>query len=178
MEYKVKESDLKGQIKDFPIEIVQKMVERQYEQTGKCDVKVFQSEKYASSYEDGFRWSQTPEGHDFWRAVISKCLFDVFFIRYPKYYYIKRTSETKINDIISKLVSLGGKSIYKNYGIHYIYYIDPISKDIERCDNGTPIAHLIETFYTETFVDTVYEYTMDEIAEKLGIDVKQLKIKK
>lgn len=178
MVYKVKESDLKGDIKDFPIEVVQKMVERQYEQINKCDVSAFQFYKCAGTPK-GFIWSKTVEGDKFWQEVINSNNFNLFFAKYPKYHcYIKRTSKTKIDDIISKLVSLGGKSIYKNYGIHAIYYIDPINHNIERCDNGTPMANLIETFYTETFVDTVYEYTMDEIAEKLGIDVKQLKIKK
>ena len=181
MEYKVIESDLIGDIKNFPIEVVQKMVERQYEQTGSCNIRVFQKNKYSTSKNRGFLWSETIEGETFWYNVITLRHFDEFFEKYPKenhYFYIKRTSETKINDIISKLVSLGGKSIYKNYVIHSIYYIDPVNKNIERCDNGYPTAHFIETFYTKTFVDQVYEYTMDEIAEKLGIDVKQLKIKK
>ena len=181
MVYKVKESDLKGDIKDFPIEVVQKMVERQYEQGNKCDVSVFQKQKHASKYEDGFRWAETPEGHYFWQEIITNCRFDMFFTRYPKYYYIKRTSETKINDIISKLISLGGKSIYNelNYYVENdLYYIDPISKSIIGYQDGTSIANLIKTLYTEAFIDPVYEYTMDEIAEKLGIDVKQLKIKK
>lgn len=178
MVYKVKESDLKGQIKDFPIEVVQKMVERQYEQINRCDVNAFQFDKY-SGIQKGFIWSKTVEGEAFWRNVIANNNFDSFFAKYPRYHcYIKRTSETKIDDIISKLVALGGKSILKNYGTHDIYYIDPVNKNIERCANGSPTSHFIETFYIEAFVDTVYEYTLDEIAEKLGIDVKQLKIKK
>lgn len=179
--YKVKPSDLKGEIKDFPFEVVQKMVERQYEQTGKCDVKVFQKDKYATDDRWGFLWSKTVEGQDFWGSIIDDNCFDLFFTRYPKNYYIKKTSETKIDDIISKLVSLGGKSIYSNnkcYIGNDLYYIDPVSKNIIGYNNGTSIANLVTTFYTEVFVDEVYEYTMDEIAEKLGIDVKQLKIKK
>ena len=176
--YKVKPSDLKGQIKDFPIEVVQKMVERQYEQTGKCNVKIFQLYKRTDKVDGGFLWRNTIEGYEFWRTIIDHNNFDLFFAKYPKHYYVKRTYETKIDDIISKLVSLGGKSIYKNYGIHAFYYIDPINFNIERCDQGTPMANIITTFYTEVFVDEVYEYTMDEIAEKLGIDVKRLKIKK
>lgn len=102
-----------------------------------------------------------------------------FFKEYPKYhyYYIKRTSENKTDDIISKLVSLGGKST-KNYRESAIYYISPKNREIRPCDNDSIVYNFLETFYTEAFVDTVYEYTMDEIAEKLGIDVKQLKIKK
>lgn len=188
--YKVKPRDLKGEIKDFPIEVVQKMVERQYEQTGKCDVKVFQNNKYTGEKNGGFTWGKTIERDNFWDNVIGYNDFGVFFEKYPKgttcansncHYYIKRTYETKINEIISKLVSLGGKSIYsdnKYYIGNDLYYIDPVSKNIIGYNNGTSIANLVTTFYTEVFVDEVYEYTMDEIAEKLGIDVKRLKIKK
>lgn len=179
--YKVKPSDLKGQIKDFPIEVVQKMVERQYEQTGRCDVEVFQVNKYTGGINGGMLWSETVEGDEFWRSIISHSNFDVFFEKYPKHYYIKKTSGTKIDEIISKLVSLGGKSIYSDNKYYFgndLYYIDPVSKNIIGYNNGTSIANLVTTFYTEVFVDEVYEYTMDEIAEKLGIDVKRLKIKK
>lgn len=180
--YKVKPIDLTGEIKDFPIEVVQKMVERQYEQTGKCNVKIFQLYKRTDNVDGGFLWRNTIEGYEFWRTIIDHNNFDVFFEKYPKpHYYIKRTSEAKIDEIISKLISLGGKSIYsdnKYYIGNDFYYIDPVSKNIIGYNNGANIARLVTTFYTEVFVDEVYEYTMDEIAEKLGIDVKQLKIKK
>lgn len=178
MVYKVKESDLKGCIEYFPIEIVQKMVERQYEQINKCDVCAFQFDKCAGTHK-GFIWSKTVEGDKFWQDIIMNNNFNLFFAKYPRHHcYIKRTSETKINDIITKLVSLGGKSIYKDYIINDIYYIDPVNQNIESCGNVSHMVNFLETFYTEAFVDTIYEYTMDEIAEKLGIDVKQLKIKK
>lgn len=179
--YKVKPSDLKGQIKDFPIEVVQKMVERQYEQTGKCNVKIFQLYKRTDNVDGGFLWSKTVEGKGFWGSIIDDNCFDLFFAKYPKHYYIEKTSGTNIDEIISKLISLGGKSIYsdnKYYIGNDLYYIDPVSKNIIGYNNGTSIANLVTTFYTEVFVDEVYEYTMDEIAEKLGIDVKRLKIKK
>lgn len=187
--YKVKPSDLKGDIKCFPIEVVQKMVERQCEQTGNCNVSVFQISK-CSGNDCGFVWNKTIEGGDFWRDVIFFNNFDVFFEKYTTrtscanpncHYYIKKTSETKIDDIISKLVSLGGKSIYSDNKYYFgndLYYIDPVSKSIIGYKDGTIIANLVTTFYTEVFVDEIYEYTMDEIAEKLGIDVKRLKIKK
>lgn len=177
MVYKVKESDLKGDIKDFPIEVVQKMVERQYEQINRCDVNAFQFDKYSGIHK-GFIWSKTAEGEAFWRNVIANNNFDLFFAKYPRYYcYIKRTSETKIKDIIAKLVSLGGKTT-RDHRESAIYYISPKTHEIRQCDSDSIVYDFIETFYTEAFVDTVYEYTMDEIAEKLGIDVKQLKIKK
>ena len=43
--YIVKQEDLKGDIKDFPIEIVQKMVDEQVKQGNEADVTVFQENR-------------------------------------------------------------------------------------------------------------------------------------
>ena len=43
--YKVNEKDLKGDIKDFPIEVVQRMVDCQLEQYNKACIDVLQGEK-------------------------------------------------------------------------------------------------------------------------------------
>ena len=81
-EYKVKKEDLKGEIKDFPIEVVQKMVD--------CHIKQFGS---FEPYSDGaltmtpdglFDWGETEEGVMFWWNVIIEHNFDLFFERYPK----------------------------------------------------------------------------------------------
>lgn len=77
--YIVTEKDLIGSIEGFPVEVVQKMVERQYEQYGECDVKVFKARKTG-----GFDWTETPEGYDFWYNVIHYSDFTLFFEKYPK----------------------------------------------------------------------------------------------
>ena len=82
--YKVKQSDLKGQIKDFPIEVVQKMVEKQVHQGNKADVKVFQESKRASYPCGGFDKDRTKEGTVFWKEVIVDGNFSQFFKKYPK----------------------------------------------------------------------------------------------
>lgn len=80
--YIVKHSDLIGEISDFPIEVVQKMVERQYEQKGFCDVSVFQEDKISGSR--GFSWINTIERGAFWSNVICGHRWDLFFERYPE----------------------------------------------------------------------------------------------
>ena len=82
--YKVKKSDLKGQIKDFPIEVVQKMVEKQVHQWHKADVGVFQIDPSSNFDNCGFDWARTKEGNGFWNSVITNIDFDVFFAKYPK----------------------------------------------------------------------------------------------
>ena len=82
--YKVEQSDLIGAIADFPIEIVEKMIERQVEQGNKPDVKAFH--RYPSNFAEsgGFDWKYTIEGVHFWEEVIVDKNYNVFFERYPK----------------------------------------------------------------------------------------------
>lgn len=81
--YQVKKEDLIGDLIDFPIEVVQKMVEYQYKQTNKCDISVFQYDKNATREKGGFDWYCCVEGYGFWNAVIEDLRFDVFFLSYP-----------------------------------------------------------------------------------------------
>lgn len=82
--YKVKQSDLKGAIANYPIEVVEKMIEHQVAQGNKPDVEAFY--KYASNdaEEGGFNWKDTVEGVHFWDEVIGNNNYNVFFERYPK----------------------------------------------------------------------------------------------
>jgi len=82
--YKVKKSDLKGEIKNFPIEVVQKMVNKQVCQGNKADVGVFQKYAFNDKGKGGFEWSSTKEGYAFWRDIIGNLNFNVFFKKYPK----------------------------------------------------------------------------------------------
>jgi len=77
--YKVKQRDLIGEVKDFPIEVVQKMVEEQVRQGYKANLTMFQKGR-----DDGFSWLDSPEGVDFWGRIIYNKDFDLFFKRYPK----------------------------------------------------------------------------------------------
>lgn len=82
--YEVKPEDLIGKIKDFPIEIVQQMVNRQIEQGNPADIEIFQYDKSAGKAVGGFNWWSTREEHTFWARVISNKNFDIFFAKYPK----------------------------------------------------------------------------------------------
>ena len=73
-----------GQIADFPIEVVLKILERQVEQGNPRDVSVFENEVYASIRQRGFTWDITQEGGAFWRDILYNKNFQLFFERYPK----------------------------------------------------------------------------------------------
>ena len=81
---KVSEKDLIGDIEGFPKEVLELMLERQYEQTGKVDIGVFQKHRTYGKANMGFTWFRTKEERLFWERVIDDKDFDVFFEKYPK----------------------------------------------------------------------------------------------
>jgi hypothetical protein len=88
MAYEVRCSDLKGDIADFPIEVVQRMVDLSNEQerwAEELGMVTFQTNVYSSG-NNGFNWSQSSEGLDFWHRVIAKKDFKAFFKMYPSKY--------------------------------------------------------------------------------------------
>lgn len=76
---KITEKDLIGDIKDFPIEVVQRMVECQVEQGIEPNIKIFQEDRKL-----GFSWVLTKEDYSFWSSILKNKDFDLFFRGYPK----------------------------------------------------------------------------------------------
>lgn len=74
----------KGNIEGFPVEVIAKMLERQYEQSEVVDVKVFENNRAACVECSGFDWKETLEGDNFWYNVIYGRNFSEFYERYPK----------------------------------------------------------------------------------------------
>ena len=185
--FKVEQSDLVGDIKDFPIEVVEKMIEEQVKQGNCPNVEVFQKYGSADVSDDGFTWGNTEDGDDFWMAVIDECNFDLFFEKYPKknkpnLVYIAGNSEIGI-DIIKTLEKYGGinEHNYKGERDDVVYYIEPNNNFIEVCDFDTNIKLWDVILATYTPIDaeeSVLEVTMEEIAKKFGVDVTNLRIKK
>lgn len=79
--YKVTEADCIGELQGFPVEVVQKMLERQTAYCGKMDVSAFQCD--CAEKTRGFDWKASPEGWDFWYDVIREKRWDLFFAIYP-----------------------------------------------------------------------------------------------
>ena len=193
--YKVKQEDLVGQLLDFPIEVVQKMVERQVEQGNKPDVTIFQKERRAPKCDGGFTWDLTIEDERFWYSVIALEMFDIFFERYPKGSPSKKVyiwgHPTKGNKVIEALKERGGIDRGVGYAgnrTDSIYYIDPITSNITFCRSDITtddrlerlLFNMVTTYHEKIEIkeDEVLELTLDEIAEKFGVDVEKLKIKK
>lgn len=71
-----------GELKDVPIEVIAKMLERQKEQGNGSDLKELQRDK---SSKRGFIWQNTVEKYVFWDNILNYKEYDLFFKRYPKY---------------------------------------------------------------------------------------------
>lgn len=182
--FKVEQSDLVGAIKDFPIELVEKMIEEQVKQGNCPNVEVFQKNATIDTEEGGFDWNNTNDGMDFWEEVITEGNFDLFFEKYPKkakLVYIAGDSEIGM-DIIKTLEKYGGinEHNYKGDRDDVVYYIEPNNKFIEVCDFEINIKLWDVLLATYTSIDAeqnILEVSMAEIAEKFGVDVSNLRIK-
>lgn len=185
--FKVEQSDLVGDIKDFPIEVVEKMIEEQVKQGNCPNVEVFQKNSAIDVENGGFTWEQTDDGDDFWIEIIDNCNFDLFFEKYPKknnpnLVYITGDSEIGM-DIIKTLEKYGGinEHNYKGDKNDCVYYIEPNNNFIEICDFLTNLNLWDVILATYTPIDaeeSMLEVTMEEIAEKFGVNVTNLRIKK
>lgn len=176
--YKVTEKDLIGDIKGFPIEVVEKMLEKQRMQRGYVNITTLQTDVCGA-----FRWCDTSEDYNFWHKVIREKDFIVFFKKYPKsskYVYIYQDGTKNGKDIIDTLIKHGGKNNNNWQGkSEAFYYISPKDNKIELTSTSSDEGILVKHFYTEIQPESsVKEYTMQEIADKLGIKVDELRIKK
>lgn len=166
---KITEKDLIGQIKDFPIEVVQKMVERQVEQGNKADVKVFQDYPKAGRSDGyGFTWNETEECYVFWREVIKDKNFDLFFEKYPK----KPVNEyPKVMSVSIDGVKWNKRVVFMEKCGKYIAW--GVAETIEEADEE------VDTYpwcYARDIQPTL-TITKTEIAEKFGVPVDRLIIK-
>lgn len=99
--YIVKPEDLKEKIKDFPLEVVQRMVNCHIEQYGEIYLKDI---ALTCVIPEGlFEWSKTQEGSEFWNDVINHENFDLFFKKYPK----SGVSDIKVSNVPNlKLIAI------------------------------------------------------------------------
>ena len=179
--YIVKESDLINEIENLPIGLVQLMVDYQFIQGNTPDVEVFQNYRTADKYSGGFNWDSAIEGLDWWKEMFDDDDFHNFYQKYGhNKYYIYQDGTIRGEDVISTLESYGADDVIglEGTGEGYIYYITP-EMTISYCEKDTAEYRLVMLAgYQEAKIEQkIVEYTLEEIAEKLGIDVKYIRIK-
>ena len=69
-------------LKDFPPQIINKMLEHQQNQGNTKNIKVFERELDADRNMGGFSWDDTPEGYHFWRDILKCKNMNYFFEKY------------------------------------------------------------------------------------------------
>ena len=114
--------------------------------------------------------------------VIDNKNFALFFKKYPKKVYIVGDSEVGI-DIIKTLEKYGGINHhgYTGNSEGCLYYIEPNNNSIEICDfndDGKLYEVLMATYQPIDPEEIIVELSMEQIAEKFGVDVNNLRIKK
>lgn len=174
---KITKKDLIADIENFPIEIVEKMIERQVEAGNAPNVKVFQKWRISGKVNGGFDWKNTTEGQEFWHIVIANKIFEVFFKKYPKdsamRVYVHQDGTIPGNLILAPLMLRGG---INDHGIHgdcvrdSIYFIDPETNIIEYTDVDTPLGRIVMENYTE--IETTLpkiKFSMEKVLECLSL---------
>lgn len=68
---KNKPVEYEGQLKDFPENVVNAMLDEQERQGNPRDVTIFEDITSRHKSEGGFNWADSVKGYDLWKAVIS-----------------------------------------------------------------------------------------------------------
>lgn len=191
--FEIKKSHLVGEIEDFPMEVVERMVYEQVSQRQPINPTVFAIKNSAGPCEGGFSWAVSKDGFSFWEKVIRNKDWDLFFSKYPRKTVVYENENKKwvyaVGDrnnpqkVIDGLVKHGGVNQLNYTGDceDWIYYIEPTTNIIRGCDvsNESKLYEVIVTLYTPLEIeDTTVEVSMEEIAKMMGIDVSDLRIKK
>lgn len=109
----VTHEDLVGEISNFPLHVVQMMVNNQVAQGNTANVKIFQNKKDTSKRFGGFDWSKTPQGTKYWNKAINFGCFgddpclpskEVVTNESPKYKFGDKVSFKKGNRTIEQVV--------------------------------------------------------------------------
>ena len=166
----------KGAIKDFPQEIVEKMLEYQVQQGNQRNVEVFEDFKYANLENKGFNWEETPEGSKFWTEVIDYKFFSLFFEKYPK---------TK--PVYPKVMIVSDKPITnRNSGLKRVVFMEKCGSylawnDAETFEKAEKVSQVIAWNYAKDIVEQeIVELTLDDISKGkgVGVDPSLIRIKK
>lgn len=110
------DSDLKGDIKNLPKDIIKKMLVNQVLQGNLINIKIFQENKSANYNKGGFNWYVTNEGYKYWENILvtpSKTIPRIFFKGVPE-----RSAELR-----NTLINWGVKYIPDNYSFCDTFYI-------------------------------------------------------
>jgi hypothetical protein len=167
--YIVKEEDLIGDIANFPLEVVQKMILCQIQQGNPADVSVFQNSANANKMEKGFDWLYD---EDFWYNVIKERDFELFFKKYPN--SKNKLNITYIDETVME-VSDDLETWFRRvvFAIKNEYYLTwGVSESLKEAE-AHPTVWVNKWKYARNFKRTI---TKQQIADWQGCNVNDLLI--
>lgn len=195
--------DLVGDINGFPIEIVQHMVNEQVLQGNFPDVTVFQKVNYRAKDTGGFDWNLSKDGDTFWNEVITYRNFELYFKKYPKQTNMKQFTKEDLQPGMIVELRNGEKNLVVNsseesflISANDYHLLDIYTNDLKSRNKNFDIVKVYTHNCTGTleFIlehdnhkliwerEEIQEFTMGEImqefANKHGISVEQIRIKK
>ena len=155
--------EYKGELKGFPQEIVERMLECQVEQGNKRDVPIFEEELNIDDGDGGFFWNDTEEGGKFWHDIIINRKFDLFFKKYP------RPQEEKSE--YPKVMLVSGSVINKNNeGAPRVVFMEKKGKFL-AWDNSKTLEESEHSIYA-----TPWNYAKDIPAEEEEQYIMDIKV--
>jgi len=165
---------MENQIKDFPQEVIDKMLEYQVQQGNKRDISVFERNNSAGKSQGGFDWQDSMDGNIFWSSVIDRKYFSLFFDSYPKQSILPRMMLVGNCDNIA-LANPRVVFALPNKTNHNLYLAWSGCTNMESSKNTIQVTAW--PFAWEIPIqEPIKEVTMDEVAKKFG--VPQIKIVK
>ena len=172
----ITQQNLFGDIKGFPIEIIEKMLKHQEKQTGKRDISVFIRNKKADVKHGGFTWNQTEEGIDFWSQTMSKN-FTPFYKKYgekpiiydpPKKMIVSDSLPFEKYDVIEREV------VFYKPGVGY--YAKALNPNDKRLYHWNYAKEIPKDEVFELTIELPIELTIEKIARRFNIPIDQVRI--
>jgi hypothetical protein len=161
----------KGRLKGFPVEVVEKMLEKQIEQGNPKNVAIFENKKEYKEDLGGFNWNKTIEGHSFWEKVIYEKDFDFFFQKYPK---IETSEYPKVMWVWDALSQIPKKRVVfaEKCGMYISWYR---AETLEDSENQTQTNEWAYAKDIEPEFE-IKQFTLDDIAKILQFPKDKFKI--
>ena len=155
----------------IPDWIVEKMLDEQEKQSGERDVTVFEKNPYASIFdgEDGFSWHNSKDEYDYWDEIINKRKYPEEPKKYPRVMLISDSTTSWCKRVVE---------FEKKIGDETLYFAWDSAETIEDSLKSRILVTWRFAKEIEPETPKQIELTLDEIADKFGVSVENLKIKK
>lgn len=175
----------KGQLKGFPSEIVEKMLDHQVEQGNPRNVAVFEETKNSTSSYFGFDWATSNEGYRFWDNIINNLDFNHFFDLYPKKErevigYVLKQEFDHLNEVCQKITGFNYNFVYGFDDKNECFIVStchPLSKIPTTCYIKLTEAKVLDLWFEPVYKKTKRKKNRNQIQHFLNLSWKKFNFK-